>query len=43
MKTSNLQRILLGMETLTDEICEIDHDWERSAKLKRSVMVSLGP
>ena len=43
MKTSNLQRIVLAVETLTDELYEIDHDWKRSAKMKRSVMVSIGP
>jgi hypothetical protein len=41
MKTSDLQHILSAMETM--ELCEIDHNWERSAKVKRSVMVSIGP
>lgn len=43
MKTSNLQHILSAMETLTDELSEIDHDWEQSAKVRMSVIVSTGP
>lgn len=43
MKASDLQHILSAMETLNDELCETDHDWEQSAKVKRSVMVSIGP
>jgi hypothetical protein len=31
------------METLTDELCENDQDWERSGKVKRDVMVFIGP
>ena len=42
-KTSDLQRILSATDTLTDELCETDHDWERSAKVKRSKVVSIGP
>lgn len=42
-KTSDLQRILSATYTLTDELCDTDHDWERSAKVKRSKMVSIGP
>jgi len=41
-KTSDLQRILSATDTLTDELCDTDHDWERSAKVKRSKMVSIG-
>jgi hypothetical protein len=43
MKTSNLQRILLDIDKLTDELCEIYHDWEQSATSKRSVMASMRP
>ncbi|XP_053572819.1 tigger transposable element-derived protein 1-like [Bombina bombina] len=43
MKTNDLQRILSAMETLTDELCEIDHDWQRSAIVKMNVMSSLVP
>jgi hypothetical protein len=43
MKTSDLQRILSDIDKLTDELCEIDHDWERSATAKRSVMASVRP
>jgi type I site-specific restriction endonuclease len=42
-KTIDLQRILSATETLTDELCDTDHDWERSAKVKRSKMISIGP
>jgi hypothetical protein len=31
------------METLADELCDSDHDWEENAKVKRSLMVSTGP
>jgi hypothetical protein len=43
MKTSDLQRILSDIDKLNDELCEIDHDWERSATAKRSVMASMRP
>jgi uncharacterized protein YhaN len=43
MKTSNLQHILSDIDKLTDELCEIDHNWERSATAKRSVMTSMRP
>jgi hypothetical protein len=43
MKTSDLQSILSIIDKLTDELCEIDHDWERSATAKRSVMASVRP
>jgi DNA-binding transcriptional MerR regulator len=43
MKTSDIQRILSATETLTYEVCEIDHVSERSAKVKRRVVVSMGP
>jgi hypothetical protein len=43
MKTSDLQRILLAMETLTDELCDTDHDCQRSSKVKRGGMVAIGP
>jgi hypothetical protein len=43
MKTSDLQRILSDTDKLTDELCEIDLDWERSATVKRSVMASMRP
>ena len=42
-KTSDLQRILSATNTFTDELCDTDHDWEQSAKVKRSKMVSIGP
>jgi hypothetical protein len=41
MKTSDFQRILSDIDKLTDELCEIDHDWERSATAQRSVMASV--
>jgi hypothetical protein len=31
------------METLTDDLCEIDDDWERSAEVKSNIIVSIGP
>jgi hypothetical protein len=43
MKTSDLQRIVSDIDKLTDELCEIDYDWERSATAKRSVMASMRP
>jgi hypothetical protein len=43
MKTSNLQCILSDIDKLTDEHCEIDHDWEQSATAKRSIMASMRP
>jgi hypothetical protein len=43
MKTSDLQRILSDIDILTDEFCEIDHDWERRATAKRSFMASMRP
>ena len=43
MKTSLLQCILSVMWTLTDELCDADHDWEQIAKVKRSAVVSVGP
>jgi hypothetical protein len=41
MKTSDVQRILSDIDKLTDELCEIDHNWDRSATAKRSVMASM--
>jgi hypothetical protein len=43
MKTSDLQRILSYIYKLTDELCEINHDWERSNTAKRSVTASMRP
>jgi hypothetical protein len=43
MKASDFQRIISDIDKLTDELCEIDHDWERSATVKRSVMASMKP
>jgi hypothetical protein len=43
MKTSDLQRILSDIDKLTDELCESDHDWERRATEKSSVMASKKP
>jgi hypothetical protein len=43
MNTSDLQRILWDIDKLTDKLCDIDHDWERSATAKRSVMASVRP
>jgi hypothetical protein len=34
MKTSDHQRILSDIDKLTNELCEIDHDWERSASMR---------
>jgi hypothetical protein len=34
MKTSDLQHSFSAMETLTDELCDNDHDWEQNAKVK---------
>ena len=31
------------IDKLTDELCEIDHDWERSATAKRGVMACMRP
>lgn len=42
-KTSDPQRIQSATDTITDELCDTHHGWERSAKLKRSKMVSTGP
>jgi hypothetical protein len=41
LKTSYLQHILSAMETM--ELCEIDHNWEQTAKVKKSAMVFIGP
>jgi hypothetical protein len=43
VKTSDLQCSLSAMEILSDELFETDRDWEQSVKVKRSVMVSIGP
>jgi len=42
MQTSDTQNILTDMETLTDVLCDNDHDWERSAEVKMIVMVPIG-
>ena len=42
MKTSDLQSVLATMETLTDELCDTDHNWEWNVKVKRSIMLSNG-
>ena len=43
MKMSDVQHILSAMDTLTDELCDNDHDWEWTVKVKKTVMISLGP
>ncbi|XP_018430489.1 PREDICTED: tigger transposable element-derived protein 1-like [Nanorana parkeri] len=43
MRTKDLQRILSVMETLADELSEMDPDWQRSATMRRGIMSSLGP
>jgi len=43
MKTADLQRIISSMESLTDELCDLDYDWERSTKVKRAIISSIGP
>jgi len=42
MKKSNLQ-YLSAMRTITGELCDTDHDWERSVLVKMSGMMSTGP
>ena len=42
-KTSPLQCILSTMWTLTDELCDTDHNCEQTAKVKRNAMVSICP
>jgi hypothetical protein len=42
MKVSHLQRILSVVVTVTGELCDTDHNWEQSAKVK-SIMVYSGP
>jgi hypothetical protein len=32
-----------ALETLTDELCEIDHYWEQSKKVEKSIMVPICP
>jgi len=32
MKTSDLQHSFSAMETLTDKLCDTDHDWEQNVK-----------
>ena len=36
-------QFLSAVETLTDEFRDTDHDWERSTKVKKSVMEFIGP
>lgn len=43
MKTSSVQHILSAMDTLTEELCDSDHDWESTVKVKRTVIISFGP
>jgi hypothetical protein len=43
MKTNDLQHMLSDIDKLTNELCEIDHNWELSATVKRSVMASMRP
>ena len=43
MKMSDVQHILSAMDTLTDELCDNNHDWEWTAKVKKTIMISLGP
>jgi hypothetical protein len=43
IKNSDLQHILSVMMTLTGDLWDPDHDWERSALAKMSGMVSTGP
>jgi hypothetical protein len=43
MKTIDLQRTLSDIDKFTDELYEIDHDWERSVTAKRSFMASMRP
>jgi hypothetical protein len=38
-----LQRILSDIDKLTDELCEIDRDWQWSDTAKRSFMASMRP
>ena len=33
-KTSDLQHSFSAMETLTDKLCDTDHDWEQNVKVK---------
>jgi hypothetical protein len=42
MKTSDLQRTS-DIDKLTDGLCEIDRDWERSATAQMSVMATVRP
>ena len=42
VKTSSLQRIFSAVETLTDDLCETDHDRQRSAEVEMSV-ITIGP
>jgi hypothetical protein len=35
MKTSDLQHRFSAMETLTDELCDTDYDWEQNVKVKK--------
>ena len=41
IETSDLQHIFSDMEILTDEFCEPDRNWERTATMKSSVTVSI--
>jgi len=34
MNIRDLQHSFPAMETLTDKLCDIDHDWEQSVKVK---------
>ncbi|KAJ8954593.1 hypothetical protein NQ318_003124 [Aromia moschata] len=43
LKTADLTRILSSIERLTDELCEIDGDFNRSANVKRSVTAAVRP
>ena len=43
LKTADLIRILSSIERLTDELCEIDGDFNRSANVKRSATAAVRP
>lgn len=38
MKTTDLKRVLSSMESLMDEPCELNNDWEQSANVNRDII-----
>ncbi|KAK9731545.1 hypothetical protein QE152_g13572 [Popillia japonica] len=39
IRTADLKCILSNIETLTDELYDIDHDWDRRANVKKKCLM----